>query len=573
MSSLSLLIITGFHSNKSGLISCGRPSIKQRNHEYQEIPGLGIKGKMRVRILMKWDKGRTLPEIAGRCGEPPDGNGARISPNIRGLLLTLLLFAVLGGCKSSLPEWTPMKYAPPASGKVWKAPPDARPESLPSEELAGIPPELQPEASKLTLVQLVDVALRTNPSTRQAWEQARAAAADWAIARGSYYPTLEATATGVGGRLPQTAGLSSFRGVYGEVGLSLSYLLLDFGGRAARVEAAHQALTAANWNHNQIIQDVLRNVPQAYYTYLGNKALVRADEINLEEAETSLRATEMRRMAGVSTIADVLQARANMEGVRFNLVSDRGSVEIARGRLATAVGWPANQTFDVAEEPEDLPLDKIDQNTKKLIELAQQERPELTAARAAVKQREAELRETEAALWPKLMATGNVGVSGVDGKIDIGDINASQSNYYGGLQLQIPIFEGMALRNAVKKARANLEAARSALRLKQEIVIADVWDAYHNFRTAAQQLETSESLVASSKQSYDVSLARYKAGAADIVELLNAQSTLAKARAQRVKARTSLYTSYAELLHAIGSELPVNTSAKSTGSTGEGGNT
>jgi len=483
-------------------------------------------------------------------------NRLRKWPGAGGLLLALALLAVLVRCGQSLPEVSPMKYAPPASGKMWKPTPDALPKALPSEELPGIPPELQGSAKQLALVQLVDVALRINPSTQQAWGQARVAAADWAVARGEYYPTVSGDVAGYGANL----GGGDLSGVMGQVGLSLNYLLLDFGSREARVASARQALIAANWNHNQAIQDVLRNVPQAYYTYIGNKALVRAAEINLKEAETSLHATEQRRRAGVSTIADVLQAKANMEEVLFTLVSARGSVEIGRGRLATAVGWPANMAFDVSGEAEPLPLDRIDRNIKNLIQLAQRDRPELTAARAAVSQKEAGLRLAEANLWPRLTASGNVGWSGIDAKSSgWGDLEGSSASYFGGLQLQIPIFEGFALRNRVQKANADLEAARAALKVKEESVISDVWDAYYNFRTAGQQLETSESLLESATQSYEVSLARYKAGAADIVELLNAQSLLAKSRAQQVRARTDLHTSFAELLHAIGTELPENT--------------
>ena len=91
-------------------------------------------------------------------------------------------------------------------------------------------------------------------------------------------------------------------------------------------------------------------------------------------------------------------------------------------------------------------------------------------------------------------------------------------------------------------------------------MISDVWSAFYNVQTAVQQVESSETLLISSKESYRVSLARYRAGVADIVELLNAQSTLASARAQRVQARTDLFTFYAELLHAIGAELPADIS-------------
>ena len=480
----------------------------------------------------------------------------------RGILwavfLSWILFC-LCGCRTPLPELDPNRYTPTAPGKYYRD--ETKPKttsSLPLEKNTTLDAaNLSPPARKLALSDLVDVALRINPATQSSWEQARAAAADWAVSRGDYYPTISGDASGMG------LGGEGSSAYYGSVGLSLSYLLLDFGGRAATVESARQALMAANWNHNQSIQDILRNVPQAYYTYLGNRAQVRASESDLEEALTSLKSTEQRKKAGVSTIADVLQARARVDQVRLDLVANRGAVKISRGELATAVGWPANADFDVAEGPEDLPLNAMAQNTQTLISLALRDRPDLAAARAAVQQSKATLKKAESDLWPKLVATGNVGWSGISGSIsgyDLfesgGNISNSSVSYYGGLSLQIPIFEGFSLTNKIRSAEAKLKASRADLRQKEESVISDVWSAFYNMQTAAQQVESSETLLISSKESFRVSLARYRAGVAEIVELLNAQSTLTSARAQRVQARTDLFISYAELLHAIGAELP-----------------
>ncbi len=477
---------------------------------------------------------------------------------IKTVLLSWLLFC-LCGCGTPLPELDPNRFASPAPGKYYKS--ETKPKKdppLPLEKNTTLEPEnLKPPAKKLTLSDLVDLALRINPSTQSSWEQARAAAADWAVSRGDYYPSIsgDASGTGMGG------GDSS--GYYGSVGLSLSYLLLDFGGRAATAESARQALMAANWNHNQSIQDILRNVPQAYYTYLGNRAQVRASESDLEEALTSLKSTEQRKNAGVSTIADVLQARARVDQVRLDLVSNRGAVKISRGELATAVGWPANADFDVAEGPETLPLNAMAENTQTLISLALRDRPDLAASRAAVQQSRAGLKKAESDLRPKLVATGNVGWSGIDGSIggsdyfeSGGNISSSSVSYYGGLSLQIPIFEGFSLQNNVRAAEARVKASLADLRQKEESVISDVWSAFYNMQTAAQQVDSSETLLTSSKESFRVSLARYRAGVADIVELLNAQATLTSARARRVQARTDLFVSYAELMHAIGAELP-----------------
>ena len=87
-------------------------------------------------------------------------------------------------------------------------------------------------------------------------------------------------------------------------------------------------------------------------------------------------------------------------------------------------------------------------------------------------------------------------------------------------------------------------------------MVSDVWNTYINVRTASQQIISSQALVRSAELAYEAALARYRAGATNIVELVTVQSTLAGARSQQVQARTNLYTSYAELLRAVGMVPP-----------------
>ena len=189
-----------------------------------------------------------------------------------------------------------------------------------------------------------------------------------------------------------------------------------------------------------------------------------------------------------------------------------------------------------------------------LIASAQRDRPALAAARAGVLQQQATLRQAESALWPVLNAAGRLQQQWVHKDTDGSD--TQDTNYLAGLQITAPIFEGFALRNAVRSARATLAATRAQLELSEQQVIDDVWTAYYAFRTAAEQLDASRTLLASAQESYDVSLERYRLGAGDIVQLVDTFSTLAGARATLVNAETALYTSYALLLHAIGAAAP-----------------
>ncbi len=460
------------------------------------------------------------------------------------ILLSLFMMAFLcTACPKPLPEFNPAKYAAPSQGetppKKGKEPIDPDFDGRPQETLQ----ELKPSLRNYTLVELIDVALKNSPVTRYAWAQAMASSADWAKSRSNYWPSLEGTVEGAIGEIPQVQGGRS----YFSAGLGLQYLLLDFGGRSAKARAAREALVAANWNHNQAIQDVLRDVPQAYHTHVGDTALFHAANMNLKDALTTLHATEARRTAGVSTISDVLQARSSADQARVDLAARKGAVAISKGKLATAVGWPAHAKFEVSGEPRHLPLSNMTRDVDVLIEEAKRSRADIGAAQAAVRQAEAQVLEAKALPFPKLTGGGNLQWQGMR--------DADSTAYYGGLRLQVPIFYGFSMKNSLRSARAELEAAKAQLTLEEQTVIEEVWDAYHNFNTASEQYRASNTLLESASESYAASLARYKAGAAEIVELLSAQNTLASARAQHISSRMELFNSYAELLHAVGQRI------------------
>lgn len=466
----------------------------------------------------------------------------------------IFIIILLLSCAHGAPEFDPYKEASPAPGEEWVPSEEEWEKSFELEELPTIPQDLQSEADSLTLSQLVDIALSNNPTTQIAWQDARAAAAAWAEARGLYYPQVTGSA---GYYYAQDGGSSTggdaFTEQYGSVGLSLSYLLLDFGGREAEIDAARLALVNANWNQNQAIQNVLNEVAVNFYDYIGSKALVIADETNLEEAETSLEAAELRLEAGVGTLPDVLQARAELAQVQLDLVEDRGNVEILRGELATSVGWPSNTEFDVSDPIDELPLDALADNVNDLIAVAMENRPDLAAVQASVREAEAELRLAKSEFFPEISATGQLFRFWV--RPD-GGSSEYFTNYLLGVQLQVPIFQGFTLINSVRQASAELESARAALRLQEQIVIDEVWAAYYEFRTAVQSLEAATVLLESAIESYNASLELYRNGVGDIIELLTAQSTLAEARAEQVETTTSIFTSYANLINAMGTEIP-----------------
>src|SRR5438309_10991684 len=110
-----------------------------------------------------------------------------------GLALVVVIGA-LGGCADlPVPVRAPYAAAPRSFSTPWSPPPGVttqRPRTL-----AGPETQIDPQ-TLYGLADLIDFAHRTNPETRRAWEEARAAAAQAARAEAAYYPTLFAMANG-----------------------------------------------------------------------------------------------------------------------------------------------------------------------------------------------------------------------------------------------------------------------------------------------------------------------------------------------------------------------------------------
>jgi outer membrane protein len=437
-------------------------------------------------------------------------------------------------------------------GSAWTPPPGTAPTPAPPGAPAaaapapGIPSDLLQTAAHWSLSDLVDLALRTSPVTRAAWAAARAAAADLGAQRGSAYPSLlfETDANRVKGSA--VGGQFAFHSTNYEPSLSLNYLLFDFGGRGATIDASRQALLAADFTHNAAIQDTVLQVEEAYYQYINAKALVVAEQAAVKEAQASLDAATRRRESGVSTVADVLQARTALSQAKLALQTAQGQVLIIHGVVATAIGLPANTPFDIDLPPPEVPTTVFSEEVEHAIERARERRPDLAAAQAEVAQALAEIRRVRSQGLPTLTASANVGriYYPVDG--------IHQDVYSTGLLLRIPVFNGLTWNYNMLKARSQADEARARLEILQQQVIYQVWESYYTLKTAEQRLQTSRDLIDSATQTFDVVSARYKAGVGSILDLLIAERDLESARSQDVQARTDYFVAVARLAHDTG---------------------
>ncbi len=437
----------------------------------------------------------------------------------------------------------------PAPNQPW-IPDQPLPQVPASGAMRAVPDEL---SGPVSLAQLTDLALRLSARTRQAWLQARAEAAVLGMERADQWPQLNATFNyNIGRPISGTTGSSS--PVYTRYGpnVTLSYVLFDFGQRAADIEAANYRLLAANLAQNRVLQEVAFQVEQAYYRVLAFDYLVRASRESLKNFETALDAAQRRRSSGLATAGDEYRADTQVGQARLVLTRNEGELSKARGQLANAVGLPVNVTLQLQAVSESPPVSEIMQSMDVLLEKAKSNRPDLIAAEARARAARASSEAVSRAGLPSLEFVSNYG------RTLFTDSRTGQDVYNFGFNVRIPLFSGF--RDTYSKRRAHevadqAESVRDQLYNQTEL---DVWQSYFDLQTAASSVASTANLVRSAAESAAAATARYKAGVGSLLDFITAQLDDTNARVQQIQSYLDWYSALARLNFALGaSDSPV----------------
>jgi outer membrane protein len=398
----------------------------------------------------------------------------------------------------------------------------------------------------LSLSDVVERALCDNPQTREAWANARVQAAQFGVSRSADLPTLSANGAisqnETNGRGTQTDA-NSFREK--SAGLSLSYLLYDFGARSASIENARQVLLAANASQDTAIQTVFLAAVQAYYQIFAAQSAVQAAVEAEKSAQEGLKAATVRYEVGAGTPADKLQAKTAYSQAVLNRIRAEGDAKNAQGVLANVMGLDANLPVNIVPPADSAPDENFEQDVARLIDEARQNRPDLMAAEAQIKAAQSNVTAAQASGKPSLSLSADLNYSDTT----VSDPFRSSAL---GLNLSVPLFTGYNTTYRIQSAQAQVAASMAQRDILHQQIALEVWTAYQSLITETHSLKSSADLVASAAESERVALGRYKAGAGDILNLLAAQSALASARQQNVQALYGWYIAKAALAKTMG---------------------
>lgn len=460
--------------------------------------------------------------------------------------LPTLALVILAGCFANKAAVDPYSYAPQKQDSLWRHKPQ---KELLVYDVSGGP---------LSLAEILDIALKNNPDTKISWAKARIAAAQYGQAQSPDLPTVNTNYTYSRSRYvdaavpdldPSISAQKYFLSQWGPQ-LTLSYTLLDFGQTRAAANAAKEALYQANYMHNRQIQNVVQSVTNEYYAYLYQVELLKADEQDLMTAQTTFKAAQVGLDAGVKNLSDVLQAQTQLLQNQIQLVTQKQNVVQAFASLLTSMGIQANQKLEVQQYPNVPPLEEMLQNAEELLATAMGTRDDLLAAQAHLESQKESVLATQQQFFPTLAYNLNFGQTSYT------LIGSDRYDFTTSFSLNFPLFSGFSTLNSLKAAKAKQTEAEALLVKTQLQIVEEITVSHSAVKTAYETVNYSKDFLEAARVQYDVALARYKAGTADILEVVSAQASLANARAQNASSINNWFSSLINLSYAAGTLSP-----------------
>lgn len=411
------------------------------------------------------------------------------------------------------------------------------------------------------LVDLVDVGLRANPTTRKSWEEARAAAAGLGIAESAWLPAVTAQFQGGYWRYPfPVPGVAvSLTGNSVSPSLHLSWTLFD-RTRPAEIDRATEQLLAMNLSLNRNHQEVMYHIQQSFYGLIAARARVKAAEATLKQSTRNADSVRAQLEKGLATQPEYLMAVQDQAKAAYELQTARGTVMEKEAELAEHLGMRPDQNLEtVSLDSQDLPSDS-ERSADEIIDSALENRPDLGAKLASLRARDAEIRKAEANYWPQLLLAGDAGMkvwnyyNAEQNAEQIGSqpVNTTQPVLDGYLQMNWNLFQGFSGVNSVAEAEAKRSAAQADYESLQLKIMKEIWKAYAEFKTSIRKREFAVAMLKASEKAYEGAQKSYDQGVITVISLILAERNLAQARYTEIDSKASLLQAAASLVYASG---------------------
>ncbi|MGO4475057.1 efflux transporter outer membrane subunit [Massilia sp. 2TAF26] len=388
------------------------------------------------------------------------------------------------------------------------------------------------------LTRLVDEGQSGNLELAGALARVRQAEAEARIAGVSLLPT--ATFYSDANRsVPIRSGSAS---TSADSGLQVSYEVDFWGKNKAGVASAEASLEANRFDRQTVALTVTSGIVSTYLQVLSLRDRLAVARGHVANAEHVLSLVQAQKNAGAASSLDLARQRSVVAQQKSDIPDLMQQEREAQSALAILLG-KTPQTFSVGQKGLDtITLPEVSPGLPS--ELLSR-RPDIRRAEASLAAANADVAVARANLFPSINLTGAMGTqsSALLSLLNAPNLLANVS-----ASLIAPIFDGGRRKRERDLAIARKQELVQVYRATVIAALSEVDTALGQIRSLDEQRRLKTTELEEARQAYDLAEIRYKAGAEDLMTVLDTQRALSdvqndmgKLKLKRLQATVSLY--------------------------------
>ncbi|HXM48370.1 MAG TPA: TolC family protein [Pyrinomonadaceae bacterium] len=293
-------------------------------------------------------------------------------------------------------------------------------------------------------------------------------------------------------------------------------------------QAGRAGVRVAEMEEDLAREQVATFASLAYLESMRADRAVSAAQANVTLAQTLLKLAQDQRDAGIATGVDLTRAETRLAQEQVRLSRAQTDAEQGRLQLQRIVGLPLGSPLTLTD-----PLSFVIETLPAIetaVAQAEDTRAEVRVAQAQVTETVYQRRAARAEQLPSLEFLGDYGVSGIT------PTNSDLPTRRAAVQLNVPIFNGGLTRGRIQVASSRANEAELQLASVRGQVEEDVRLAFSGLRTTAETVRAADLAVTLAERELEMARDRFRAGVADSIEVVTAQTVLANARLDQVSA-------------------------------------
>lgn len=273
-------------------------------------------------------------------------------------------------------------------------------------------------------------------------------------------------------------------------------------------------------------ESVQRETIRAYYAAVLSEHLLEVNQTALETAERQLENTQARRRQGMASNYDELRAQVEVSNFRAQVLQARNDKDVAYTALYRLMGASPESAVDLVDE---VPLVVEEISFADAARTALERRTDLAVAEYALRMQGESVAAAKGRYWPDVSGYVSQAWANPDPhestRDDWGD------EWQAGVQVSLPLFDGLDRRGTLIQERAKLRQLEIALRDAEERTLSEIRQGVLSLKTAEEFARSQSQNLETAREALRLVEAGLKEGQNSPIEVMDARQALTQAAA------------------------------------------